>query len=233
MTKKKDLFRYSIYLLMISFPLLFNSCYPGGMEYYNESDIVLSMHDESFDFQANKKYFMADTVYIAGSEDIDQTDINHNHDATILGAVATQLDAAGYTRIEPNGVHTDSMLIDSANVLVSIVITRSDYGGIGYIPGGGSWWGYYPGWGYDPWNPWYPWYPDYGWGVSYVYTYSTGSLFIEMANTDGIEEVAGEPQVPLVWQATVNGLLSENTENMTWRIEKGIEQCFEQSPYLQ
>jgi hypothetical protein len=57
-----------------------------------------------------------------------------------------------------------------------------------------------------------------------------GSLFIEMANVDEIDDV--DEEIPVVWQATVNGLLSSSEENVYNRVVKSIDQAFEQSPYL-
>jgi len=219
--------KYLIYVLFLSIPLAFFSCYPGGIEYYNETDIILTQYDDAFDFAGNKNYFMPDSithVVDEGQED----DIDRSYDAAILARIVTHMDAAGYTRfVDPT--KPDSVVIDSANVLLTVVVTSSEYSGIGYIPGGGYWWGWYPGWG-GGYYPGYPWYPGYGYGYSYSYSYSTGSMFIEMAHEDGIDPILGV--IPIPWQATINGLLSGSTENTQWRVDRAIDQCFEQSQYL-
>ncbi len=231
MLKQKKTISYTIYVLFITIPLLFFSCYPGGIEYYNESDIILTMYDDQFDFADNSNYFMPDTI-IHAIEEGEEDNISRAYDGPILDQIADQMSAAGYTRLESN-IITDSVLVDSADVVLSVVITSSEYTGIGYIPGGGGYWGWYPGWGWGGgYYPGYPWCPGYGWGYPYTYSYSTGSLFIEMIDQNSINYQGDNNELPITWQATINGMLSGNQNNMQWRIDNGIEQCFKQSPYL-
>ncbi len=221
--------RYFIYLFFISIPVLFISCYPGGIEYYSDTDIVVTQYDENFDFASNQNYFMPDTIHHVveeGKED----DVDRSYDAQILARIATHMATAGYTRFESDEIG-DSILVDSANVVLTVVVTSTEYSGIGYIPGGGGWWGYYPGWGWGGgYYPGYPWYPGYGWGYPYTYSYSTGSMFIEMIDEDGIDHF--EEVLPVTWQVSINGLLSGDAENTLWRVERAIDQSFEQSQYL-
>ncbi len=223
--------KYLIYLLSAAIIPLMYSCYPGGSEYYNETDLVITQYDKEFDFPNSKTYFMDDSInHIV--EDGKEDNVNRAYDRVILANVAAYLDTAGYTRME--GDAPDSILIQSSDVLVSVIATSTEYSGIGYIPGGGGYWGY-PGYGWGGgWGggyyPGYPWYPGYGWGATYAYSYSTGSLFIEMADLKGVDHE--EEIIPIPWQATVNGLLSGDAANMKWRIDRGIDQSFQQSQYL-
>lgn len=226
----KNMKKLTIYLLFGAIIASVYSCYPGGTEYYNETDIVITNHDNEFDFPNNKKYFMDDSInHIVeeGKED----EVNRKYDDVILANVAAYLDTAGYTRME--GDMPDSVYIAMSDVLFSVIATSTEYSGIGYVPGGGWWWGY-PGYGWGGgWGgyyPGYPWYPGYGWGYPYTYSYTTGSLFIEMADLKNIDEE--EEIIPIPWQATINGLLSGDADNMRWRIDRGIDQAFKQSQYL-
>jgi hypothetical protein len=209
-------------------PALFFSCYPGGVQYYSETDIVATEYDNAFDFSSNKNYFMNDSIYhIVDEEKEDQVD--RSYDDAVLERIATHMTSAGYTRIE--GDAPDSILVGQADVLLNVIATSTKYTGVGYVPGGGGYWGY-PGWGWGGggYYPGYPWYPGYGWGYPYTYSYSTGSLFIEMVNLGGIDEM--EEEIPITWQSSTNGLLSGDQANMEWRIDRAIDQSFEQSPYL-
>ena len=219
--------KYVIYLFFVSIIPLLYSCYPGGTEYYNETDLVITQHDNEFDFPNNKTYFMGDSInHIV--EEGKENEVNRKYDAVILANVAAYLDTAGYTRME--GAAPDSILIAQSDVLISVIATSTKYTGVGYIPGGGGWWGY-PGYGWGwGWGGYYPGYPWYGGGVGYTYSYSTGSLFIEMADLKNIDEV--EEIIPIPWQATINGLLSGDADNMKWRVDRGIHQSFKQSQYL-
>ncbi len=219
--------RYFIYLFFASVPALFFSCYPGGVQYYSETDIVATEYDDQFDFSSKKKYFMSDFVYHPVEEG-QEDDVNRSYDDAILERIATHMTSAGYTRIE--GDNADSVLIGQSDVLLNVIATSTKYTGVGYVPGGGGYWGY-PGWGWGGgYYPGYPWYPGYGWGYPYTYSYSTGSLFIEMVDLAGIDHEA--EVIPISWQASTNGLLSGDQANMEWRIDRAIDQSFEQSPYL-
>ena len=221
--------RYFIYLFFISTPVLFFSCYPGGIEYYNETDIVATQYDDNFDFAGKQNYFMPDTVHHVVEEGMED-EVDRSYDDAVLARIATHMATAGYTRFESDIIE-DSVLVDSANVVLTVVVTSTEYSGIGYIPGGGGYWGWYPGWGWGGgYYPGYPWYPGYGWGYPYYYSYSTGSMFIEMIDEDGIDHL--EEVLPVVWQATINGLLSGDAENTQWRVDRAIDQSFEQSQYL-
>ena len=219
--------KYLIYLLSAAIIPLMYSCYPGGSEYYNETDLVITQHDNEFDFPNNKTYFMGDSINHIVEED-KENEVNRKYDAVILANVAAYLDTAGYTRMV--GDEHDTILIAASDVLISLIATSTKYTGVGYIPGGGGWWGY-PGYGWGGgWGGYYPGYPWYGGGVGYTYSYSTGSLFIEMADLKNIDH--DEQIIPIPWQVTINGLLSGDAENMKWRIDRGINQSFRQSQYL-
>lgn len=89
---------------------------------------------------------------------------------------------------------------------------------------------YYPPY----WNPWYPGYPPgywpgWGGGASY-YSYTSGTVTIDMFNLKEFDANADE--VPVSWNAVVNGLVSNSGSSNTSRIERGINQAFTQSPYL-
>ena len=217
------------HLVFVSIALVTFSCYPGGLEYYSDSDIVMTNFDQVFDFKSNKLYFMSDSIQHIVEEG-EEDKVDRSYDDAVLERIASHMGTAGYTRLESDQI-PDSVLIDSSNVVLSVIVTSTEYSGIGYIPGGGGYWGWYPGWGWGGgYYPGYPWYPGYGWGYPYVYSYSTGSMFIEMAYEDGINEE--ENTIPIPWQATINGLLSGNKDNMISRIDRSIDQSFEQSPYL-
>ena len=229
--------KYLNYLLFVSIPFLMFSCYPGGMEYYSDTDVVITLHDEAFDFAGNKNYFMPDTIRHIVEED-EEDEVNRIYDDEVLARIAMHMESAGYTRFESD-VIPDSVLVDSANVILAVVATSTEYSGVGYIPGGGYWWGWYPYGGYGGYGggystsyyyPYYPYYPGYGWGYPYYYSYTTGTLFIEMGDEDGIDEV--EEKIPIPWHAAVNGLLSGSLSDMQTRVDRSIDQCFEQSPYL-
>ncbi len=209
---KSKLKRNLSFLIIAAIPLVFYSCYPGGIEYYSDTDIMMTNYDEEFDFNANKNYFMPDSVHYAAD---DEDDVDRKFEDEILSEIAKNMSELEYTRVN------DTL---DADIYLVATVTSSTYSGVGYYPGGGWWWGGYPGWG---WGGYYPGYPYYGWG--YAYSYTTGSLFIEMAYPDEVDH--DEDEVPIVWMAAINGLLSDSGSNTLSRIISGIDQVFKQPPF--
>ena len=78
---------------------------------------------------------------------------------------------------------------------------------------------------YDYWCWYYPYYCGWGWGYPSVSSYSTGTLVMTLV-ADGENYV--EPS--RVWTSAANGLLS-GSYNVN-RVNKAIDQAFEQSTYL-
>jgi len=206
-----------VYFLMLSIPLVIFSCYPGGVEYYSDTDIVYTNYDDSYDFSTDVFYFMPDSVFHAIGEGEDD-DIDRSYDDQILERAADNMASYNYTRVFD---------YEEADIYLTITITTSKYTGIGIIPGGGYWWGWYPGWGMGGYYPGYPGYPG---GYPVYYSYTTGTVFLEIIPPDLIDP--DEEKVTIVWQGIGNGLVSSSTSNMTARIDRIIDQAFTQSSYL-
>ena len=111
-------------------------------------------------------------------------------------------------------------------------------GAIYYPPG---WWYGYPGYGWG-W-PGYGWgWPGYGWGGGYVsyYSYKEGTLMLEMIDGDSyratldwiITPSNDIPDLMIRWMAGIDGYLSSNEEYNAGRAKRGIDEAFEQSPYI-
>jgi len=123
-------------------------------------------------------------------------------DQQILNKIKSELLALGFA---------EAAAPANADVLVIAAVTTSTWasGGCYY-----SWW--YPGW--------YPPYP--GWCYPVYYTYKTGSILIAMLNANANEAESG------LWIAGINGLLGDSNTSTSSRINRDIEQAFNQSPYL-
>ena len=77
---------------------------------------------------------------------------------------------------------------------------------------------------YWSWGYWYP-YPGYCYPVAYSYT--TGTIVMVMADPKMTT------QSDALWFASINGLVSESgVGDISSRINKNIDQAFDQSPYL-
>ena len=83
---------------------------------------------------------------------------------------------------------------------------------------------------------WYPYYPYYLYYPYYPYdtvtvNYETGTLFTVMLEPSRLEMIDDIETVPAIWTATAIGLLSSDAPTAA-RVEKVIDQAFEQSDYL-
>jgi hypothetical protein len=196
------------------------ACYPGEIDSVGELDLVLTFFDSTANFEAIGTYAMPDTIIRFDGLDGMEDEGNPEVDPQILAAVAAELDALGYTRI-------DETSPTPPDVVVLLMVNRSD---TAYWYGGG-WWNYW-GW-YGGWNPWYPgwgggYYPGYPWAPVYAGTQSQGSLLMTMIDGNA---ATGE-EIPVIWSSIVNGMLEGSDASILTRFRSLIRQAFDQSPYL-
>ena len=184
----------------------FTSCYPDYGLTVTDYDAVSTYHKPDATFGGYATFFLIDTVQHPlppGTDD----DITRIYDQTILTSVAANMTAAGY-------VQTTNRL--TADLVLQVSMTRQDY--MVYYGWGGYWgWGccYY-------WPPYYP--PVYG------YSYTTGTIVVDMVDRIASDD-AGQPVS--IWMSILSGLAGQTTSTQTdSRIRNGINQAFQQSPYL-
>ena len=193
--KKKFIFYLSIALVM-------SSCYPGGTEYYEDTDVVYTDYDMEFDFQSQGVYSIPDKIVkIEGDlgEGEEPAYVKEPYNTQMLNQIKSNMTALGWTRTE-----------DPANadlVLFPAVWTNTT---VYYWYNNWCWYYYYCGW---------------GWGYPSTTSYTTGTLLMTLV-ADGQDYI--EPT--RVWTAAVNGLLSGSFN--TTRVNKAIDQAFTQSSYL-
>lgn len=198
---------------------ILTSCYPKGPEYYSDLDLTVTDYDMEYDFGAQKKYFMADTIeYKTNIKDseLDPADVY-----ALLKQIEANFDSLGYESLD------DANAAD-AEFVISVSAIASETSGGGWIGGPPC----YPGWGWGcGWNPWYP--PYWGGGY-YSYSYTTGSVVINWFDpqTPPASFEGGEAQ-PVHWLAIFNGLMSSSRESNFSRIQESVDQAFKQSPYIQ
>ncbi len=188
----------------------------------DEYDLAGTMYDEDVDFSSFTSFHVIDTIMHVTDDDEDDPNLGRENDEFILNLIRQNMLDLGYTEM----ANPDSLNRPDLELLVNAM--TSDY--YTYYSYWNSYWGYYPGWGY--WYPgggYYPGYPGYPGGGLY-YSYSTGTLAIEMLDT---KAEAGEDndRPGVVWVGLVDGLLTSSSSQS--RLDKQINQVFTQSPYLQ
>jgi len=201
-----------LYLLMIVSTFILYSCYPDYGLTTSDYDTVVTLYDNTENFN-KPTYAMPDTVVHFVNEG-DEDKIDHSKDALILSSIESNMTKLGYQRVP-----VDTTQNPPGFVMLVGVTTTDNYGAVwwpgwGYWPGWG-WWGGYPGWGYP--------------GGGAVYNYKTGTIFITMLDPEKLN--SGDQTFGAVWLARINGLLSSSLDTST-RIKQRINDAFNQSPYL-
>lgn len=204
------------------FVLALGACYPGDISSVEETDVVITIRGDG-DFSAFSTYAMPDTVVdVCENADDPECDnaleVDHSYDSQILGQVAARMQGYGYQRIPIAEI--DPTDLPDVILIVSVSATERTSATVWY-----PWWGWggwWPGWG-PGWGPGYP-------AVS-VTRWNQGTLQITMIDpedTDPDREIFN-----VQWDATLSGVLSKSNNPIdTNRIDRGIQQAFDQSPYL-
>jgi len=193
------LFRFILFLLFTSFGFLFNSCYPGETLTAADSDVIATFFNPNADFSTKMTYAIPDSIARVDKDGNPVSDPGQ-FDAQIISRIKQNLNGLGFTE-QQNPANAD--------VLVVAFINKTTWASGGCYP-----WGY--GW-------WYP-YPGYCYPV--VYTYSTGTLLIVMADRQS------QGSTDALWVAGINGLLEDTSSGIETRLANNINQAFKQSPYL-
>ncbi|GGF48413.1 DUF4136 domain-containing protein [Echinicola rosea] len=211
-------------LLFFGSLLIISACTPQGADYIEDLDIALTFQDPEVNYDNYSSYHLPDTVVLISNDD--NTEISSEMEGYILSEVNQQFRSMGWDRnTEPVSDGSDVVLMVSVVDLLNVqYVSWWDY------------WGWWPGWGYYPYPPdgWYPYYPG---GCCYfggVYSYREGTIIIEMVDPNSIEAVSdGEPdRLPVMWAGGLNGVLQGDENNIKNRIDRGMDQIFTDSPYL-
>lgn len=179
--------------------------------------LVYTQRDTTAEWTAHASYFVPDSILVIGNS---ETPLYwKDGDARKLAeTVAARLDERGFTRAatkEEADLGMQLSYVSSTRFFVSYPVTP-------------YWWWYYPGY-WDPyyWGAWGTW----GYGFPVYYSYSENSLLMEML--DLAAPTGEDEELPVVWNAYIDGDLSGYRVFDLERMARGIDQAFEQSPYIQ
>jgi hypothetical protein len=229
-------------LLMGGAIIMMTSCLKNETVYYDELDVTLTNYEVGFDFSSYTSFAMPDstilkTNYLTEAE-IESFYAPGGTSENTLALLKSKFQERGYTFTES---------VDNADFMaVPTVLMIQQSGAVYYPPG---WWWGYPGWGWGGWGGWWG-YPGYGWNPGYVqyYSYKVGTIVLEMVDGKSFRDVndwgesrgQGEqaytsdevPDLTIRWMASIDGYISSNAEYNTDRAQRGMDEAFEQSPYL-
>ena len=196
--------------------LVMGGCAPdSGFNSISDFDVVVTHYDPEADFQTYTTFAVADTVAHLGNPSGNDDGISKAIDPIIIDEITTQMIRMGYT-LENNPENNLPDLFMLPGITVSTWT--------GYVPG----YPWYPGYGWGGWYPYYPWYPGYMPG--YTYSYDTGTIIVDMVDVSTLDEETGD--VLVIWTGGINGVVSGSSSSNYDRVEGGIRQAFDQSPYL-
>jgi len=192
---------------------LYGACTPGSEITASESDVVATLYKTDFNFGSVKYYAMPDTVIelTANPDRPGDPLLSEENEQKILTQVEGEFLKRGYVRVDTN----DTVNPPQFGVVVSVQAV-DNYSIYSYPPG--CYWGYYC-WYYPPTI-----------GASYAYT--LGTLFIQMGEFAHFDPDDSESKTAY-WMAAQNGVLNDTSSNLERRFTNGINQMFDQSPYLE
>jgi len=206
---------------------VFSGCtkYPDQWDPEREKDVSLTFYDSSADFSTYKTYAIVDAVGFVESNGDSLIIVASDKSALILDKINTRLAGLGFQKVDSS---------QNPDLLVNAHLLSLEVDYIGYT--GGYWdMGYYYAydpyyygssyyWGYGGYSYYYPYYYPY-----YYYSSSVGAVLIEMIDRKNVNETA--KQFKMIWTGIVSGTLNSTTA-VDDRIKNGIDECFDQSPYL-
>lgn len=208
-------------LLLLSIVSLFAvSCYkyPDISVSDQDQDISITVYNKEADFKSYSTFEMTDTVSFIYSKNGNVIDsILPFEDAAIyINTVRENMIKLGYTEMA-DGTADLFMDVNIINDVDAGVYLNVSYPGYGW--GYGGWGGYYGGWYY----PYY--YPTY-------YYSSVGTILVDMIDlNDFVSNPDGSKYYKAQWTGIIKGLLN-NSSATNSRITTRINECFNQSPYL-
>jgi hypothetical protein len=200
------------------------ACYPGDPSSVTQLDVVLTIHDSTANFGGFLTYAMPDSVVHVTGDSLDIGDIEdlpRDYDDLILETVEENMEDLGYVR-------EDDPEDNGADLLLFVAAVGTESTSYWYVWDWWYYWGWYPGWGYYPgYGPGWGWYYPPGWVGSV--TYEQGTLLLTLVDPDEADEE--EELIGVIWGGAVRGLLGSSSI-AEQRIVDGIDQAFDQSPYL-
>jgi len=198
--------------ILIAALLLLAGCYPGGADFAEDTDVVYTNYDETYDFASKGTFAMPDEIVVdAEVEDGDVT-IEYMPDIfadPLLEQIESNMEALGYTRVD---------IEDNPDLLLTPAGIKSTT----------FFYSYWYDW-------WYGCYYGCGWGWYYppyytVSSYTTGTLLMVLTDPSQGED-SPINQSKVLWLGAANGIMSGAYD--VNRATKAIDQAFKQSPYLQ
>lgn len=163
---------------------------PGALDETRDQILTVARKGENANFSNYRTFAIADSISVV--EDGKKFRINNDTTDMIFAQIVVNMNKYGYTQVVPE--NSPNLLVD-----VSYIKKTNTYTYPGYWNDWDWWWDSfdYPWYG---WNPYYPYQTP-----SFISSYTTGSLVIEIAD---VTSVASSENVPIVWHGLVREILN-------------------------
>jgi len=201
-------------ILFVAVLVYFSSCtkYPPDVTRLQEDLVIYTQVDIEKDFNQFKTFAIVDSIAY-----IDNKDSGHiltPNAQAVLDQIILNMQNRGFVKVGKNDNPNLAIAVSTIKTTTTTVYYPGWYWGYpGYYPPG--YWGY-PGYGW-----YYPYYP------TYITSYSSGSLIIDMFDFVNITE---DDQIPIIWYAFIRALLTGR--HTIDQIKASVDQAFIQTPSL-
>lgn len=206
----------SVPLAVLGYAVMYGACVPGPDMTESESDVVVTEYNTEFEFGSVKYYAMPDSIValtgITGDRETPLLSLEQEQD--ILSLVRNNFSDRGYVRVDTDNTTTPPQF--AVVVCVQAVSTWDLYAIRAWRPW--EWWRWY-WWFYPP-------------TVEVEYSFSSGTIYVQMGEFAVLDAMLIEDK-QAYWMGSQNGVLDDSSANVERRYTDGINQIFEQSPYLE
>jgi hypothetical protein len=223
--------RTYFYLFLLMTIAGLSACYPVGNDItYEDTDIALTQYDKDYYSPGTYNYFQEFQTFIVPDtvihiiEDGVTDEISRDYDKYVIEQVRSNMLKLGY--VEETDPETNP-----ADLVVTVSVTTSEHIDYDWYPYWAWFWVFIKkgdGKSGSSVENNYPWNPYYGYGTSYTYT--AGTLILEMVDAGKVDESTQE--IPVIWAGLINGAVGGPEDGIKSRLSTGIDRCFNQSPYL-
>lgn len=194
------------------------SCGADAPTSQEQLDVVITTRQPDYRFDQATTYALPDKVAVISDPETPPAELDPALSEHVLQSIGSQFDSRGYSRVSPGG-DAPSIFVEVSKM--STVVTDAYYS---------AWYGYYGA----AYAPYYGTAYGAGWApvaVPYVVSATVGALIINV--TDPNAPNTADKTIPSVWAAVLNGVVDNSSQaQIQQRVDSGIQQAFEQSPYL-
>jgi hypothetical protein len=207
-------------LVLSLIALLLAGCGTDAPSSQDQLDVVATTYEPNYRFQQASTYALPDQVAVISDPGTTSPPLDPALSQHVLQTISGQLNARGYTQDTSNNPSSPpSIFVEVSKMNTVTTQVYYDY-----------WYGYYGGY----YAPYYGSAYGVGWApfpTAYVIQATLGSLIINV--TDPNHPDNANKKLPTVWTAVLNGVIDNSTQaEIQQRIDTGIQQAFEQSPYF-